>query len=222
MKTDAELKQDVQDELDWDPAVDATAIGAAVECGVVTLAGHLQTYAQKWAVQKALQRVAGVKAYALELDVLLAPNHRRSDTELAQCAQAALQQLAMLSNVGVRPTVDKGWIKLQGEVDWEFQRRLVEKTISHLKGVVGVSNDITLKHHSTPPDLDDRIRRALVRQAEREALHIKVQAHPNGTVTLRGTVHSWHERCAAEGTVRAAPGVRWVVNRIQIKEGVRE
>ncbi|WP_066342350.1 BON domain-containing protein [Azohydromonas lata] len=219
MKTDAELKQDVQDELEWDPAVDATTIGVAVEHGVVTLSGHLQTYAQKWAVQKALRRVAGVKAYALELDVLLAPNHRRSDTEIAQFAQAALQQLAVLPAAAVRLMVDKGWITLQGEVDWEFQRRLVEKTISHLTGVVGVSNDITLKHHSMPPDLNDRIRRALVRQAEREALHIKVQAHPSGTVTLRGTVHSWHERCAAEGTVRAAPGVRWVVNRIQIEEG---
>lgn len=218
MKTDAELKRDVQDELDWEPAVDATAIGVAVESGVVTLSGHLQTCAQRWAVQKTLQRVAGVKAYALELDVLLAPNHRRSDTEIAQSAKAALQQLAMLPDAVVRLTVDKGWITLQGEVDWEFQRRLVEKTISHLKGVVGVSNDITLKHHTMPPGLDDRIRRALVRQAEREALHIKVQAHPNGSVTLSGTVYSWHERCAAEGTVRAAPGVRWVVNRIRIEE----
>lgn len=222
MKTDAELKQDVQDELDWDPAVDATAVGVAVEGGVVTLSGHLQTYAQKWAVQKALQRVAGVKAYALELDVLLEPDHRRSDTEIAQSAQAALGQLAMLPDAAVRLTVNKGWITLQGEVDWEFQRRLVEKTTSHLKGVVGVSNDITLKHHSIPADLGDRIRRALVRQAEQETLRIKVQAHSSGTVTLRGTVHSWHERSTAERTVRAAPGVRWVVNRIQIEEGVEE
>ncbi len=222
MKTDAELKQDVQDELNWDPAVDATAIGVAVEGGVVTLSGHLQTYAQKWAVQKALQRVAGVKAYALELDVLLAPNHRRSDTEIAQCAQTALGQLAVLPDDAVQLMVDKGWVTVEGEVDWEFQRRLVEKTISHLKGVVGVSNDISLKHHAMPPDLADRIRHALLRQAEREALRIKVQAHSNGTVTLIGTVHSWHERCAAEGTVRAAPGVRWVVNRIQIEEGARE
>lgn len=219
MKTDAELKKDVEDELAWDPAVGAVTVGVAVQGGVVTISGYVQTYAQKCAVQKALQRLVGVKAFALDLDVSLAPIHQRSDAEIAQTAQAALKQLALLPDAAVRVSVNKGQITLQGEVDWVFQRRLAEKTVSHLKGVSGVSNDITLRRRARPMDLADRIRCALVRQAERQARHIGVQTHPDGTVTLRGTVHSRHERRAAEGSVREAPGVRWVMNRIRIEEG---
>jgi osmotically-inducible protein OsmY len=216
MKTDAELKKDVQDELAWDPAVDATAIGVAVKDGVVTLSGHLQTFAEKRAVRKALLRVDGVKAFALELDVRLSPQHRRSDTDIAQAAQTALANLAVLAQSSVQIMVDKGWITLQGELEWEFQRRLAEKTVGHLIGVVGVSNDITLKRYPMPPVLTERIRQALVRQAEREARHIDIRVNDNGTVTLGGTVHSWREREAAEGTARCAPGVQRVVNELKV------
>lgn len=217
MKTDAEVKKDVEDELDWDPAVNATALGVAVKDGVVTISGHLLTYPEKWAIQKALQRVAGVKAVALELDVRLSPDHRRSDTDIAQAAEAALEQLSSIPGHAVRVMVDKGWVTLQGELDWDYQRRLVDKSVSHLKGVIGVSDDITLKHRPQPPDLAERIRKALVRRAEREARHIDVQANDNGSVTLSGTVHSWAERSAAEGTVRSAPGVRWVTNQLKVE-----
>ncbi|WP_029001387.1 BON domain-containing protein [Azohydromonas australica] len=216
MKTDAELKKDVEDELDWDPAVNATALGVAVKDGVVTISGHLQTYPEKWAIQKAMRRVAGVKAVALELDVRLSPDHRRSDTDIAQAAEAALEQLSSIPGNAVRVMVDKGWVTLQGELEWDYQRRLVEKSVSHLRGVVGVSDDITLKHRPQPPDLAERIRKALVRRAEREARHIDIQTSGNGSVTLSGSVHSWAERSAAEGTVRSAPGVHWVTNQLKV------
>lgn len=217
MKTDAELKRDVEDELDWDPAVNATALGVAVRDGVVTISGHLQTFPEKWFIQKALQRVGGIKAVALELAVRLSPDHRRSDTDVAQAADAVLKHLSSIPANAVRVMVDKGWVTLQGELEWDYQRRLVEKSISHLKGVIGVSNDISLKHRPQPPDLADRIRRALVRRAEREARHIDIRVNANGSVTLSGTVHSWPERAAAEGTVRSAPGVHWVSNQLKVE-----
>lgn len=217
MRTDAELKKDIEDELDWDPAVNATALGVAVTDGVVTISGHLQTYPEKWAIQKALQRLGGIKAVALELDVRLSLDHRRSDTDIAQAAEAALEQLSSVPGSAVRVLVDKGWVTLQGELEWDYQRRLVEKSVSHLKGVIGLSNDITLKHRPQPTDLAERIRKALMRRAEREARHIEIQANADGSVTLDGTVQSWRERSAVEGTVRRAPGVRWVVNQLKVE-----
>ncbi|MDZ5456776.1 BON domain-containing protein [Azohydromonas lata] len=217
MKTDAELKKDVEVELDWDPAVNATALGVAVKDGVVSISGHLLTYPEKWAIQKALQRVAGVKAVALELDVRLSPDHRRSDTDIAQAAEATVEQLSSVPANAVRVMVDKGWVTLQGELEWDYQRRLVEKSVSHLRGVVGVSNDIALRHRPQPPDLAERIRKALVRRAEREARHIEIKTSGNGSVTLTGVVHSWAERSAAEGTVRSAAGVHWVTNQLKVE-----
>ncbi|WP_157264382.1 BON domain-containing protein [Azohydromonas aeria] len=216
MKGDAQLKRDIEDEFDMDPAVQSTALGVAVKDGVVTVSGHLQTYAEKWAVEKALQRVSGIRAVALELDVRLSPDHRRSDTDIAQAAEAALSHLASIPATAVRLMVDKGWITLQGELEWEYQRRLVEKAVGALRGVIGVSNDTTLKQRPMPPDLAERIRQALVRHAQREARHLDIHVSGAGTVSLDGTVDSWREREAVEGTVRSAPGVRSVVNRLRV------
>lgn len=215
MKTDADTKRDVEAELAWDPAVKASAIGVAVKDGVVTLSGHLETYSEKWAVEKALRRVKGVKAVALELDVRLSPDHRRDDTDIAQAAELALQWHTLVPTDAVRVTVDKGWITLQGELDWEFQRHSVEKAVRNLKGVVGVSNEITLRARPAPTDVTQRITDALKRQLEREVGQLDIGLQGD-TVTLRGKVHSWHEREAAEGAARAAPGVRRVVNELQI------
>lgn len=216
MKTDAALKRDVEAELAWDPAVQSTAIGVAVKDGVVTLSGHLLTYSEKWAVEKALRRVSGVKAIALELDVRLSPDHQRGDTDIAQAAELALKWHTLVPTDAIRLTVDKGWLTLQGQVDWDYQRKSIEKAVSHLKGVVGVSNEIQLKHLPTPTGLEQRIEQALTRQAQREARRITISVSESGTVTLRGTVNSWHERDAAQGVAWATPGVRLVVNELQI------
>ncbi|HEY0856809.1 MAG TPA: BON domain-containing protein [Albitalea sp.] len=215
MKTDADLKRDVAAELAWDPAVKSTAIGVAVKDGVVTLTGHLDTFAEKHAVARAVQRVAGVKAIALELDVKLAPGHQRSDTEIAANAEQALKWSTLVPPEAVRITVDHGWITLQGELDWEYQRRSVEKAIRPLMGVVGISNEIKLRSKLRPDDLSRKIEAALTRQAIREARHIQVSVDGT-TVKLTGKVHSWHEREAAQGVAWSAPGVHAVINELQL------
>ena len=214
MKTDVQLKKDVEAELSWDPTVRSTAIGVAVSNGVVTLSGHLDTYAEKLAAEKALRRVAGVKAIALELDVRLSPEHRRSDTDIATAAESALHWNTLVPDK-IRLTVDEGWITLRGEVEWDFQRRSAEKAIRDLTGVVGISNEITLKPRVAPTTLQRDIGEALKRQVDREMKHMDIRVD-GARVTLRGKVNSWHERDAAAGVAWSAPGVRSVVNELTI------
>ncbi|HEX5685138.1 MAG TPA: BON domain-containing protein [Ideonella sp.] len=215
MKTDAELKRDVADELAWDPAVKSNAIGVAVKDGVVTLTGHLDTFVEKHAAARAVRRVEGVKAIALELDVKLEPSHRRSDTDIAASAEQALKWNVMVPNDSIRLTVDHGWVTLQGEVDWDFQRHSIEKAIRPLMGVVGISNEMKLRTQPKAANLSRKIEEALTRQAIREAKHIQVSVDGN-TVKLTGTVHSWQERDAAQGVAWSAPGVRVVLNELRI------
>ena len=215
MKTDADLKRDVTAELAWDPAVKSTAIGVAVKDGVVTLSGHLETFADKHAAERALRRVAGVKAIALELDVKLSPDHKRSDTDIAAGAEEALKWNTLVPLQAIRLTVDHGWVTLQGEVEWDYQRRSVEKAIRPLMGVVGISNEITLRARPEAIDLSRKIQEALTRQALREAKQIQV--HVDGTtVKLSGKVHSWQEREAVQGVAWAAPGVHAVINELHV------
>lgn len=214
MKTDAELKRDVSGELAWDPAVKANAIGVAVRDGVVTLTGHLDTFVEKHAAARAVRRVDGVKAIALEIDVKLDPSHQRSDTDIATSAEQALKWNVVVPK-DVRLTVDHGWITLQGTVEWDFQRRSVEKAIRPLMGVVGISNEITLRTQPKADELSRKIEEALTRQAIREARHIKVDVD-GYTVRLTGTVHSWQERDAAQGVAWSAPGVRVVLNELHL------
>jgi len=216
MKTDAQLKKDISDELEWDPSVNATHIGVAVDRGVVTLTGHIETYAEKAAIERAIQRVQGVAAIALELDVKLAPNHQRSDTELAQTLQTALQSQALVPASRIALKVEHGWVTLSGEVDWDYQRSTAERAIHQTLGVVGVSNRITLKPRTVPTDISNRIKDALARQAEREARAIEVSI-TGSTATLRGAVHSWAERNAAQGAAWSAPGITLVVNELKVQ-----
>jgi osmotically-inducible protein OsmY len=215
MRTDADLKRDVTAELAWDPAVVSTAIGVAVKNGVVTLTGHIDTFAQKHAAARAVRRVADVKAIALELDVKLAPDHQRSDTDIATSAENALRWNTLVPVDAITLVVDHGWITLRGEVEWDFQRRNVEKAIRPLMGVVGISNEITLRARPQAANLARRIEEALTRQALREARHVKVGVEGH-TVTLTGTVHSWQERDAVQGVAWTAPGVRTVVNELNV------
>ncbi|MES2229146.1 MAG: BON domain-containing protein [Pseudomonadota bacterium] len=215
MKTDSDLQREVIAELSWDPAVDATAIGVAVKDGVVTLTGHLNTFAEKHAASRAVLRMAGVKAIALELDVKLAPDHRRSDTEIAASAEQALKWNTVIPADAVRLTVDHGWVTLRGEVEWDHQRRAIEKAVRPLMGVLGISNEITLRTKPQLANLSHKIEEALTRQAIREARHIKI-ALDGTTVKLTGRVHSWQEREAAQWVAWTAPGVDAVINELQV------
>jgi osmotically-inducible protein OsmY len=215
MKTDTQLKKDVSSELEWDPAVNAAGVGVAVKDGVVTLSGHLDNYAQKYAVERAVQRVEGVKAVAVELDVKLAPDHKRSDTEIAQAAEQAFSWHSLIPAEPIRVKVEKGWITLTGELDWAFQRTNAEKAVRPLTGVIGVTNSITLKPQAAPVNVTTRIQDALTRHAQTEARNIDV-AVSGAVVTLRGKVHSWSERAAAQGAAWSAPGITQVVNELQV------
>lgn len=215
MKTDAQLKLDVSNELDWDPAINATNVGVAVKSGVVTLTGHLDTYAEKHAIERAAQRVQGVQAVAVELDVKLAPGHQRSDADIAAAAESSFEWHAMVPDQRVRVMVEKGWVTLSGEVDWEHQRSSAYAAVRPLTGVVGVTNNITLKAQVTPVQVASRIRDALARQAQREARNVEVIVS-GSKVTLRGKVHSWAERAAVQGAAWAAPGITQLVNELVV------
>src|SRR6185369_9974651 len=215
VKTDTELKKDVVDELKWDLAVSADAVGVEVKGGVVTVTGHLDTFAEKVAVERAVRRVSGVHAIALEIDVMLTPLHRRSDTEIAGAAEHAIRWHAEVPAEKLRVTVDGGWLTLIGEVEWDFQHRAAYRAVQSLIGVVGVSNEIAIRQRTTPQDLVRRIEDALKRQAVREAHKLSIEVKGD-CVTLRGRAHCWKEREAIEGAAWAAPGVRSVVSEMQV------
>lgn len=214
-KTDSVLKHDVSNELAWDPAIDDSRIGVAVKNGVVTLSGHLDTYAEKEAATRAAERVAGVRAVAVEIDVKLSAQHRRSDTDIAQSAETALKWSTSVPPEAICLEVENGRVTLQGEVEWDFQRRSAEKAIRSLIGVVEVRNEIKLRAKPQVADLAQKIEDALKRQAIREAQHIQISVD-GSTVKLTGSVHSWHERQAAHGVAWSAPGVHAVVDELRV------
>jgi osmotically-inducible protein OsmY len=216
VKTDLQLKADVMAELDWDPSINSTHVGVAVKDGVVTLTGHLDTYAEKFAIERAVQRVRSVKGIAVEIDVKLDPSHRRSDSDIAAAAESAFKWQALVPPDRIRVMVEKGWVTLTGELDWDYQRCEAEKAVRILTGVVGVSNGITLKPVAAPADVSKRIRDALVRHAMNEAKLREVTVKSD-TVTLHGTVDSWSERAAAASAAWSAPGVAKVFNEIRIQ-----
>lgn len=216
MKTDSEIKKDVLAELLWDPLISETKVGVTVNEGVVTLTGHLDTYAEKVAAKRAAERVSGVKAIALELDVIPVGSHQRSDTEIALAVEHALSWNTSVPQDRVKVAVEKGWVTLKGDLDWNFQRRAVERIVRPLKGVVGITDNIQLKTLPVPLKLQERIQEALTRQAMREARRIEVSVE-GSEVTLRGHVHSWAERNAAEGASWSAPGVTRVNNQLLVE-----
>lgn len=215
MKTDAELKRDVIAELDWNPAIDAAHVSVAVNDGVVALLGHVDTYAGKCAIERAVQRVAGIKALAIEIEVRLAPGHQRGDAEIAAAAESAFKWHALIPSEGLHVKVESGVVTLEGEVDWDFQRSHAERAARSLTGVRGLINQITLKPQLSAGDITKGIRDALVRHADSEASHIEVLLD-GSTVTLQGRVDSWSERLAAQGAAWSAPGVSRVVNEIRV------
>lgn len=215
MKTDMQLKADVTSELAWEPAVNAAGIGVLVNDGVVTLTGHLESFAEKHAAERAVRRVAGVRGLAMELDVKLAAGHQRSDSEIASAAASALRWSVFMQPDRVKVEVEKGWVTLTGEVDWAYQSSTAEQCVRDLIGVRGLTNRVTVKPTVSTRNVASEISAALERQAEREAKNILIDVE-GGVVTLRGKVHSMAEREAAAGAAFAARGVSRIVNKLEI------
>lgn len=215
MKTDTQLRNDVQAELNWAPEVKASEVGVIAKDGVVTLTGHLASHAEKYAVERAAQRVHGVKALAVELTVKLPFDNQRTDADIALAAERALAWNVLVPDDKVSPMIEKGWLTLNGEVEWDYQRSAAENAVRDLMGVTGVSNLVKVKPKVSPADVEKKIHEALSRQAEREASRLAITV--NGSqVTLRGTVHSWTERDAVQGAAWATPGVSVVVNDLLV------
>jgi len=215
MLNNLELQKRVLDALDWEPSLDATRIGVAASGGVVTLTGQVPSYADRWTAERVIKRMAGVKGLANDLEVKLPGDARRTDTDLASAAVKALEWDVRVPHQRIKLRASDGWITLEGQVEWQFQREAAERAVRHLLGVRGVSNQITLTAKVTPTDLKSRIEAAFKRIAELEARQIRVDTK-GGTVMLDGTVHSWAERHEAERAVWAAPGVTAVEDRLAV------
>jgi len=214
MKTDAQLKQDVIAELAWEPSVNAEKIGVEVEGGIVTLAGHVDSYSEKVHAERAAQRVSGVKALAVEMEVRLPGSNQRTDADIARSAQNVLEWTSYVPG-SVKVKAEKGRITLSGDVEWDYQRKGASDAIRHLMGVTGVSDEIAIKPRASVSAVKADIEAALKRHAKAEAQHITVEVH-GSDVTLGGKVHTWSERELAASSAWATPGVRNVVDNITI------
>ena len=213
---DGTLRQDIIDELDFEPSIDAADIGVAVDNGVVTLTGHVPTYSQKMTVEAVVRRVKGVKGLAEEIEVRPFGSNRTADDEIAKRAINTLMWNTSVPDNAVQVKVQKGWLTLTGKVDWQYQKTAAADAVSDLAGVTGVTNQIEIKPRASAFDVKKRIEDALKRNAELEAKAIRVDVLDAGKVRLEGRVHAWSERSAAERAAWSAPGVPIVEDRITI------
>jgi osmotically-inducible protein OsmY len=215
MMSDSTLRQMVIDELEFEPSVDAAHIGAAVDHGVVTLTGHVCSYAEKIAAEHAVQRVKGVAGIAEEIEVRYPGSHSLADDEIVKrCLDVLAWDSVGLKNT-VHVKVEKGWVELTGKVQWQFEREAAESSIRKLRGVVGVCNHIEIKAEARADDIKKRIEDALRRNAAIEAHEIRVVVDED-KVTLEGKVRAWNERVVAERAAWSAPGVNAVIDNIRV------
>lgn len=215
MKTDSQLQQDVIAELKWEPAIHAEQIGVEVKDGVVTLAGEVSSYPEKWNAERAAQRVSGVKALAVEMSVKLSEFGKRTDSDIAESAKNILMWTSSLPADAVKVLVENGWLTLSGDVEWQYQRQAATESVRNLLGVTGVSNQIAIKPSLSASVVKSDIEAALKRRAAADAKTITVDVN-GADVTLTGTVHSWAERDLATRSAWGSSGVRRVVDNMNL------
>jgi osmotically-inducible protein OsmY len=215
MRTDLQLKKDVEDELEFDPAVTASDIGVSVKDGVVTLTGFVPNFWEKRAAERAAKRVEGVRAIANDIEVRLASESKRSDPEIARSIMQSLEWKSWLPKDRIKVIVEDGWVTLEGQVDWHWQKDAIYHDIRYVTGVKGVTNLISVRPTVRASEVKQKITNALVRNAELDADQVKVET-TDGKVILKGKVHSFAERRQAELAAWSAPGVAEVENDIAI------
>jgi osmotically-inducible protein OsmY len=220
MKSDLALRHDVLSELDWDPRFDSRDIGVAVKNGVVALSGHVNSYAERRAVQEAVQSIAAVKGLANDLTIELPSETQRTDAEIAEAAVVALGNHLSVPANDIKVFVENAWVTLEGEVALWYQKTASEAALSSLHGVKGIVNKINIRNHVCAPDVKKKIEDALRRRAELDAENIVVKTAA-GTVTLEGHVSSWLERQQAEMAAWQAIGVSRVINNLNMRPSSR-
>ena len=215
MRTDEDIRRDVEAELVWEPDIQSTDIAVKVKDGIVTLTGFVKSYSEKYQAERVAKRVLGVKAVVNDLVVKLASGTERLDREIAEDALDALKRDLPISSQGIQVVVRDGWITLEGQVQWDYQRRMAENAVRRVRGTKGVVNLIKVEPKASPTQVKAKIEEALKRSAEVDARNIEVEAD-GGIVTLRGRVRSWAEKNEAEKAAWRAPGVRDVRNLIVV------
>lgn len=213
---DKELRQNVIDELEFEPSIDSANIGVAAENGVVTLSGHVASYLQKVDAERAVWRVKGVKAIAQEVDVRLPGDKKVNDDEIAKRALDILAWSTLVPSDSIKVVVRDGWVTLSGRVNWNYQRDAAAREVRKLTGVLGLVNNITLEPAAQKVDIRQRVMDALKRHAEVEAARINVDVDSAGSVKLSGLVDDWEERRAVERAVWSAPGVHSIEDNLRI------
>jgi osmotically-inducible protein OsmY len=213
-KTDMQLKQDIENELRWDPKVNAAQVGVSVDKGVVSLLGTVDTYAEKWAAEGATKRVSGVRTVAQDLTVKILGEHKRSDSDIAAAVQNALEWDVFVPK-DITAKVRNGAVTLEGPATWGYQRDAAERVVRHLTGVVSVYNSISIKPEVSAAQVKEQVEAALKRQAVTDAKSIHVETS-GGKVTLTGTASSWQSIEDASNAAWAAPGVTSVVDQLTV------
>jgi len=215
-KADKELRTRVQEAFDFEPSIHSEEIGVGASSGVVTLTGHVPSYAQKRHAETTVFRVKGVRGIANDLQVKLPKEKERTDTDIAKAVVRAMKWHTDLPEDTISVKVRDGWVTLEGRVEWNYQREQAANAVIHLTGVLGVTNVLTIAPHVRPSEVRHRIKKALEREADREAEAMEIEVDGT-TIRLKGTVHSWIERRQVERTAWSIPGIIDVQNDLKVE-----